>query len=267
MAIRPSSSVLRNWRRPCPSSPRRFSAGTRTVVEGEAVGVGGVPSELVVARVDGEAGRAGGHEDGADLRRAVVVGARAGGDRDDRREVAAGVGDERLGAVDDPVVAVAGGAGAGGTGVGAAAGLGQPERRERTAGDEVGQEARLLLLAPEAEDRVDAEADPGAERDADGLVDAAELLDRDDERHEVAVGAAVLLRNDETEEAEVAHLRDEVGREVAVAVPLRDVRRDLRLGELAHDRAEVLVLLAQVEHRCGPFSSQIPPAGVCLTFT
>ena len=147
------------------------------------------------------------------------------------------------------------GAGAGGAGVGAATGLGQPERREGAAGDEVGQEALLLLVAAEAEDRVDAEADARAQGDADGLVDATELLDRDDEGHEVGVGAAVLLRHDQAEESEVTHLGDEVGREVAVAVPLRDVRRDLRLGELAHDRAEVLVLLAQLEHRPGPFSS------------
>ena len=60
-----------------------------------------------------------------------------------------------------------------------ASGLGQPERRERTARDEVGQEALLLLLAAVGEDRVDAEAHPGRQRDADRLVDAAELLDRD----------------------------------------------------------------------------------------
>jgi len=36
---------------------------------------------------------------------------------------------------------------------------------------------------------------------------------------------------------------------VRVAVPVADVRRDLGFGELAHDRTEVLVVLAQLEHR------------------
>jgi hypothetical protein len=41
------------------------------------------------------------------------------------------------------------------------------------------EEALLLLLAAVAEDRVDAEADTGAEGDPDRLVDPAELLDGD----------------------------------------------------------------------------------------
>ena len=69
----------------------------------------------------------------------------------------------------------------------------------------------------------------------------------------VGVGAAELLGHDEAEQPEVAHLGHEVGREVVVAVPLRDVRRDLALGELADDRAEVLVVLAELEHVGGSF--------------
>ena len=75
--------------------------------------------------------------------------------------------------------------------------------------------------------------------------------------------AAELLRHDEAEQPEVAHLGHQVGREVVVPVPLRDVRRDLGLGELAHDRAEVLVLLAQLEHRCCPSWSPRIRAGSC----
>ena len=101
---------------------------------------------------------------------------------------------------------------------------------------------------------------PGRERDADRLVDPAELLDRDAEAGEVAVvaHAAELLRHDEAEQAEVAHLGHEVGREVVLPVPLGDVRLDLRLGELADDLAEVLVLLAQLEHRCRSLRRWVP---------
>ena len=85
------------------------------------------------------------------------------------------------------------------------------------------------------------------ERDADRLVDAAELLDRDAQAGEVAVGAAELLGRGQPEQPEIAHLLDQVDREVVVLVPLRDVRSDLRLGELADAAAEGLVLAGQGE--------------------
>ena len=95
---------------------------------------------------------------------------------------------------------------------------------------------------------------PGGERDADGLVDAAELLDGDAEAREVAgvARAAELLRDDEAEQAEVTHLGHQVGREEGGGVPLGDVGRDLLLGEVADDHPEVLVVLAELEHRCSP---------------
>ena len=99
MAIRPSSSVLRNWRSPCPSSPRRLSCGHPAVLEGQAVGVGDVPAELAVGRLDGEARRAARDHDGGDQRVAVVAHPGPGGDGDDRGDRRAGVRDERLGPV------------------------------------------------------------------------------------------------------------------------------------------------------------------------
>ena len=69
--------------------------------------------------------------------------------------------------------------------------------------------------------------------------------------------AAVLLGHDQAEQPQVAHLADQLDREVVVAVPLRDVRRDLGLGELPDHLAEQLVILGQLEHdsssrrRCG----------------
>ena len=57
---------------------------------------------------------------------------------------------------------------------------------------------------------------PGGQGDPDRLVDPAELLDGDAQAGEVALALAgaspVLLGHDETEEAELAHLGDEVGR-------------------------------------------------------
>ena len=59
---------------------------------------------------------------------------------------------------------------------------------------------------------------------------------------------------------ELAHARHEVGREVVVTVPLGDVRLDGLGRELADDRPEVLVVLAELEHR-RPFAQVVPAPG------
>ena len=179
-----------------------------------------------------------------DERRDAVVG--AGRHRGQRRDVGAAVGDERLRAVDHPVVAVERRLGLGRPGVGSTVGFGEAEPTERATGDEIGEPLRLLIVVAELEDRVGAEADAGRQRDAHRLIDAAELLDRHAQRCEVAAGAAVLLGEDDPEQAEVAHLPHDVDREVVLDVPPGRVRCDLALGELAHHRAEHLVLLGQL---------------------
>ena len=72
--------------------------------------------------------------------------------------------------------------------------------------------------------------------------------------------AAELLGHDEAEQAELAHARHEVGREVVLAVPLGDVRLDGLGRELADHLAEVLVVLAQLVHRRS-FAQVVPPPG------
>ena len=117
-----------------------WPAGTRTSSKLELVGVRRAPADLGVSRLDGEAGRAGRHEDGRDLLAPVdLAGDR--GHRDDRGDVGAGVGDEGLAAVDDPLVGllVEHGPGRRAAGVRAEPRLGQPERGQRLAGDQPGQ--------------------------------------------------------------------------------------------------------------------------------
>ena len=109
-----------------------------------------------------------------------------------------------------------------------------------------------MLLGAVGKDRVDAQAHAGRQGDTDGLVDPAQLLDSHAEAGEVAVGAPELLGHDEAEEPEVAHLRDQVDREVLRQVPGGDVRSHLGLRELTHDGAEVFVFLAELEHWRGP---------------
>jgi hypothetical protein len=75
------------------------------------------------------------------------------------------VGDPRLGAVDDPAVAVEHRLGLQGRGVGAAAGLGQAVRAEQLTAEHVGQPAGALLVGAEggegvAGEGVDARPEP-----------------------------------------------------------------------------------------------------------
>ena len=106
--------------------------------------------------------------------------------------------------------------------------------------------ALLLLLGAELEDRrrrdAGVAADPGrhAARAA-----ARHLLGEDRVVHVVAALAAVLLRVLEPEEAELAHAREQLARELPRLLPLGRVRADLLLDERAERLAQRLVLLGE----------------------
>ncbi len=180
-----------------------------------------------------------------DERRNAVVGSR--GDSDDRRDRCARVRDERLRAVDHPVVSFSPGACARGAGVTSGVGLSETEGAERSAGDEVGQPSLLLIVGAEAEDRVGTETDTGGQGDAHRLVDSADLFDRDAERGEVAVTPAPLGGEDQAEQAEVAHRLHRFEGKHVILVPLGGVRGDLALCEISYDLAEGFVFRRQVE--------------------
>ena len=114
---------------------------------------------VVVAVVDDE---------GPDL--AVVV---AGPDDDDVGEGAQA--DPALGAVEDPVLAVAVRGGGEPDDVGAVVGLGQGERAELGAGGEVGQPALLLLVVAEQPDRGHGQAAVHGVEGAEAAVAAGQL--------------------------------------------------------------------------------------------
>ena len=178
----------------------------------------------------------------------------AGGDRDQRGDRRARVGDERLLAVDHPLAAAVttvgplvehrGGAGA--AGVAAGVGLGQAEAPERAAGAEVGQPLLALRLGAEPEDRRCAQPDGRLQRDGHRLVDPGELLDGDAQGGQVGAAAPVLLGEGDAEQAQVAHLAHGVDGERVVAVPRLGVRCDLALGEVANDLAERLLLRGEL---------------------
>ena len=230
--------------KPRPSSPRIAACGTRTSSKDSDAGphwpiVGisrGGPAGLPV---DQEAGDA-------------AVGALLlVGDREDDAEVGVvAAGDERLLAVDHPVVAVAYGGGAQVAGVRPGAGLGDREAADLLALDRRHQVLRPLLLV-------------GVEQDVVGLAAELELherpaeLDLDQRRHHRAEAhAAVLLGRLDAEEAGLAGLGLEVaelveGQAALVApLPLQHglLERDDLLGDEGADPLPDLALLrAQAE--------------------
>ena len=60
-------------------------------------------------------------------------------------------------------------------------------------------------------------------------------------------GAAVRLGDRRPEEAELGHLREDLAMDLALLVPLADVRQDLGLGEGADAVADELVLVGEGE--------------------
>ena len=75
---------------------------------------------------------------------------------------------------------------------------------------------------------------------------AAELLGEHDRAERVHLGAAVLGRVADAEEAELAHAAQHLARHEALLLPFRAVRLDLALDEAADLRAQRFVLLAEV---------------------
>ncbi len=125
------SSVASATARPRPSSPIRFSAGTRTSSNDRRAGRRALDAELVLELAGTEKPVAVLLDDErASMRRVLAV-----GDREHDVEVGdRRVGDPVLGAVDDPLVAVADGGRAHRRRVGARLGLGQREGRRPLAG-------------------------------------------------------------------------------------------------------------------------------------
>ena len=107
-----------------------------------------------------------------------------------------------------------------------------------------GSQLLLLLVGAEGQDRVDAEADAGLEGDADRLVDAAELLDRDAQRGEVARPRrrTPRARSGRTGPSSPIACTTSTGKWCSRS-HCATCGAISRLGEVAHDLAEGLVLL------------------------
>ena len=212
--------------------------GNAAVGEGQRPGVGRVPAHLPI-RLAGLVARCAALDD--QVRDLVIAGDR--GDRDVARDLGAGVGDELLRAVDDPLVAGEAGAGLGVAGVRAGLGLGEPEGAELAPRAEIGQEPLLLVVGAEQVNRLGAERGVGAERDRDRRVDPGQLLDRERVGERVTAPAADALRERDPHQVELAHLRDQFVWEGLRTVEFGGDRGHLAPSEIANGVAQKALLV------------------------
>ncbi len=189
---------------PLPTSPSRASPGSRTSVKNSsAVSDSGWPT-LSRMRPRSKPGRRGVDQEQADAAR-PGVGTGAGGDH--HHVGRAAVGDERLRAVEDPVVAVGRRAGLEVREVRTARRLGHADRGEHLAGAHARQPGLLLLVGAEIDDvgRDDVGVDAGAR--GVGRAELRQLLAEHGVEAVVGrAGATELLGNLQPQQAELAGL-------------------------------------------------------------
>ena len=85
------------------------------------------------------------------------------------------------------------------------------------------------------------------DRDPHAGVAARELLEHEDVGDEVGACAAVLLRHADAHQPELGELREELAREVVLAIPLGRVRFDLGAHKVAGQRLDLLLLRRELE--------------------
>ena len=192
--------------------------GDPHVVEVQLAGVEALPPDAPHLRAHREPGRVLLDDEAW---RSFVPGAGEQGDAEGH--VGAGVGDERLAAVDQPAAVAPLGPGADAPGVGAGVGLGEAEGAERPALGQRPQPALALLVVAEQEQRQRADRDVRLPRGGHRLVGEADLLHGGDEADRGHADAAPLLGDEHAEQAELAHLAEQVGR-AARLLPRRGAR-------------------------------------------
>src|SRR5580698_740194 len=133
------------------------------------------------------------------------------------------VGDEGLGAIQHPVVALADGSHAGAASVGTGGGFGQPPGADVFAGGQLADVFLLLLFAACQKNVVRTERRVCSYDDADRTVHAREFLDGGDVFDVAHAGATIFGRKNRAQQAEFSQFFDGGQRELAGLVPFHDV--------------------------------------------
>jgi hypothetical protein len=161
--------------------------------------------------------------------------------KDQGRPADAAVGDEDLRAVDDVTAAVPDGERLHPSGIGTRIGLGEAEGPDALARGHRRQEAALLLLAAEADDRIDGEQKP------DRRADPRDLLDRDRAANAVELGAAECPRRLQSEVLQRLHLFDDFPGKTGVTIDVVGDRTQFGIGKHANRLADHFMLHAGIE--------------------
>lgn len=185
---------------------RRRDADT---VEVDVGGPGALLAHLAVVLGDRDACRLGGHQEHGDAGTVLVGGTDPReGDEQIRQRC---VGDEALGAVDDPVaVLLLDGLGAQTRGVRPGAGLGECERGDHLARGDALEPRGLLLVGAEVHQYLSGDAVVGAEHRPERECGVPELLRQFDVLRQVEAEAAPLLRNRVAEQSDLLGGRDQI---------------------------------------------------------
>ena len=109
------------------------------------------------------------------------------------------------------------------------------------------QEAALLLLAAEADDRIDRHAVVDGEQKPDGRADTRDLLDRDRVADAVELGAAECPRRLQSEVLQRLHLFDDFPGKTGVTIDVVGDRTQFGLGKHANRLADHFMLHAGIE--------------------
>ena len=168
----------------------------------------------------------------------------------------AGVGDEDLGAVENPVLAllVQHGHGLLPLGVGAGAGLGQAEGAQPLARAQLGQVFLLLLLGAVLIDGGRAQGGVGGHDNARGAAHLAQLLHAHGIAQHVRAGAAILLGEVDAQHAQLGHLLHRLLGERLVLVHPLGQGLDFVFGEVTVHLAEHFLLSGKVQIHLLPSS-------------
>ena len=126
-------------------------------------------------------------------------------------------------------------------------GLGQTERAERASLGQRPQPALALRVVAEEVERQRTDGHVRLPRGGHRLVGQADLLHRGDEADRRHADAAPLLGDQHAEQAQRAHLAEQVGRAPRLLPRRRRARRDLLLRELAAQADQVAFRLGERE--------------------
>ncbi len=225
---------------PLPDRPQHAVGGDGAVLEIKRAGRAAADAQLVLLGADSQAGRAALDQEGGELL-AVDLG------EDGEQIGEAGVGDELLGAVQLPALAVGGqhGLGLGGQSVRSRSRFGQGVGGDALSGGQAGQVALALLGRAEQHQRHGADAHVRAVADGE-RTQAADRLGDQAAAGLVAAQAAVRLGDVVAQQAHLAGLLQQGAHDARfLGLDLRGARLDLAAHEILGGVAHHALLVAE----------------------